>query len=71
MGEISSEDMKKIVEEVRKSMGEALLGNSARIGNCFKCGNIGTYQCTDPGDGFECTTKFRCGPGFIRVVAQV
>ncbi len=72
MEEITQEDIQKIADAVAKKMAEALLAGPAqlRAENCFHCGFKGTFKCEQT-PVFECTTQYRCGNGFIRVVGAV
>ncbi|NJD52886.1 MAG: hypothetical protein FIB07_08475 [Candidatus Methanoperedens sp.] len=72
MVEMTPEDIQNITDAVAKKMGEALIAGSpesrAMARGCFRCGFRGSYSCDQ--DPFECTTVFRCGGGFTRVVLE-
>ncbi len=70
MEEITPENIQKIADAVAKKMANALLSGSAEaqalVAACFRCGFKGQFGCD--ANPFECTTIFRCGSGFVRVV---
>ena len=72
MVEMTPEDIQNIIDAVAKKMSKALTAGSAETQalarGCFKCGFMGSYSCDQ--DPFECTTRFRCGGGFTRVILE-